>query len=328
MIKIFVTGASGYVGGRLVQTLIEKKFHVVAFARSKEAAEKIRKLAPLEVLTVVVGNFAQPQTYQQALSGCDAVIHVAAHFKFFGPVREFTQGNQETTKTLLNTARQSGVRRFIYVSAGAVIQGKPEAIVQADESYPYQHMAWAPYSTSKALTEEWVLAQNQVGGPMETMAIRPPMIWGKNMPTLDHMVEVVRSGQFRWADGGNQKMGLAHVDNVCHAAILAISNGQPGKAYFITDDEEHRFKDVITAMLATRNIPAPTAVAPFAVAWVMAMVMEWVWRMLGLKGEPPITRQVLRLIGKDFTLNITRAKQELGYHPVIQWQEGIKLMQS
>lgn len=65
---------------------------------------------------------------------------------------------------------------------------------------------------------------------------------------------------------------------------------------------------------------------PFGVAWVMAGLMGAVWRAFRLKGEPPITRQMLRLIGKDFTIDITRARQELGYVPEISPAEGMRRM--
>jgi nucleoside-diphosphate-sugar epimerase len=79
-------------------------------------------------------------------------------------------------------------------------------------------------------------------------------------------------------------------------------------------------------LLKTRGIESPHASAPLPVAWVMASVMEWMWRTFSRKGEPPITRQMLRLIGKPFTLDISKAQRELGYRPVVSWGQGIKAM--
>src|ERR1700689_3345138 len=78
------------------------------------------------------------------------------------------------------------------------------------------------------------------------------MIWGAGMPTLDHMIETVKAGQFRWVGGGSQAMSTAHVDNVCHALELAVEKGRGGEAYFISDGADSTLKEVISAFLQTR----------------------------------------------------------------------------
>src|ERR1700732_2597467 len=82
-----------------------------------------------------------------------------------------------------------------------------------------------------------------------------------------------------------------------------------------------------TALLAARNVVPPRASAPVRVAWWMARCVEAVWRVFRFGGEPPITRQMLRMIGRSFTLNISRARSELGYQPIVSWQSGIAAMQ-
>jgi nucleoside-diphosphate-sugar epimerase len=123
-------------------------------------------------------------------------------------------------------------------------------------------------------------------------------------------------------------MSTAHVDNVCHAVELAIEKGHGGEAYFVSDGVDSTLKQVISGLLETRGIESPQASAPLTVAWVMASVMEWMWRTFSRQGEPPITRQMLRLIGKPFTLDISKAQRELSYRPVVSWEQGIKAMLS
>jgi nucleoside-diphosphate-sugar epimerase len=84
----------------------------------------------------------------------------------------------------------------------------------------------------------------------------------------------------------------------------------------------------MTALLATRNVAPPKASVPLGVAWWMARCMEAVWRVFRFGGEPPITRQMLRMIGMPFTLNISRARRELGYQPIVSWQSGLAAMQA
>ena len=146
------------------------------------------------------------------------------------------------------------------------------------------------------------------------------------MPTLDHMIETVKAGQFRWVGDGTQGMSTAHVDNVCHALELAMEKGRGGQAYFVSDGADSTLKQVISGLLETRGIDSPRASVPLPVAWAMASGMEWMWRTFSRKGEPPITRQMLRLIGQPFTVDIGKAKRELGYRPVVSREQGLKAM--
>ena len=224
------------------------------------------------------------------------------------------------TANLLRAASGASVNRFVQLGAAAVVMGDMAPILKANESMPRQERSWAPYSTSKARSEALVLEANRPG-VFETVVVRPPMIWGAGMPTLDHMVETVKAGQFRWVGDGSQAMSTAHVDNVCHALELAARDGRGGEAYFVSDGTDSTLREVISGLLQTRAIDPPRAAAPLPVAWAMASVMEF-----SRRGEPPITRQMLRLIGQPFTLDIAKARRELGYRPVITREQGLAAM--
>ena len=152
------------------------------------------------------------------------------------------------------------------------------------------------------------------------------MIWGAGMPMLDHMVETVRVGRWQWVGGGGQAMSTCHVDNLINALLLAAQKGKGGEAYFVADAEEGTLKGVIGGLLATRNVHAADKSVSFGTAWTMAGIFGAVWRLFHLKGEPPITRQMLRLIGKPFTIRVDKARRELGYVPPVTWEEGIHEM--
>jgi nucleoside-diphosphate-sugar epimerase len=274
----------------------------------------------------VRGSLDDRNSLTAAAAGCTVVIHVAAVFKLWGDPGEFERSNVQGTANLLEAAKAASVRRFVQLGAAAVVMGDLVPMLHANESLPRQERSWAPYSASKARSEALVLRANS-SGVFETVVVRPPMIWGAGMPTLEHMIDTVRSGQFRWVGDGSQPMSTAHVDNVCHALELAIEKGRGGEAYFVSDDADSTLKRVISGLLQTRSIAAPRASAPLPVAWAMASVMEWMWRTFSRPGEPPITRQMLRLIGKPFTLDIGKAQRELGFRPVVTWEEGIKAMQ-
>lgn len=316
-----VTGGSGFVGGRLIQQLVARGWKVRALARTEAAMQIVGRLGAQPV----PGSLDDVAALTTAARGCDVVFHVAAHFKLWGDPAEFERSNVEGTAKLLSAARSAAVPRFVQLGAAAVVMGDMEPMLKVDESLPRQQRRWAPYSASKARSEALVLNANQPA-VFETVVVRPPMIWGAGMPTLDHMVETVKAGRFRWVGDGAQAMSTAHVDNVCHALELAATHGRGGEAYFVSDGEDSTLREVISGLLQTRAIDPPNTSAPLPVAWRMAGVMEWVWRTFSRRGEPPITRQMLRLIGQPFTVDIGKAQRELGYRPLVSREQGLRSM--
>ena len=204
-----------------------------------------------------------------------------------------------------------------------VVSARP--LVNIDERMPVQEPKLAPYSASKAEAEKILLSYDGRRTGFRTIATRPPMIWGGGMPMLDNMVDVVQSGNWQWPDGGTQTISTCHIDNLVEALLLAADRGHG--AYFVADAEQGTLKNVIGGLLATRGVKAGDKSVRFGVAWMLAGVMGFFWRLLRLKGEPPITRQMLGLIGKPFTLNIQKAERELGYVPKVTWRQGIAEMQ-
>jgi nucleoside-diphosphate-sugar epimerase len=264
----------------------------------------------------------------RAVRDCSVVFHAAAFFRLWGDEKQFTTANVDGTARLLAACQSARtVERFVQIGASAVVMGNPRPLIEANESLPLQFPSWAPYSSSKARSEELVLGANGKAA-MLTSVIRPPLIWGRGMPMLDEMKKSVSAGQFRWPGDGSQAMSTCHVDNVCHAAILAADSSKGGLAYFVSDGADGTLRQVVTELLATQNTAAPKGQVPFSEAWIMARLMEMAWRGLSLKGEPPLTRQMLRMIGMPFTLDISRASRDIGYRPTVNWRQGIESMRT
>ncbi len=320
--KALVTGGSGFVGGSLIPRLVEEGWQVRAIGRSRASRDTVAALGaePCEA------DLADPAALERAMIGVDTVFHVAAHFKLWGPLSTFRAMNVDGTRNVVSAAERAGVRRIIYVSAAAVVMGHPKSHRGATEDLPLHRMDFAPYSATKAEAEEILRAANGRRMGLSTIAIRPPFVWGSDMPALDHMVETVKADQFQWVAGGGQDLSTCHVDNLCHALILAADRGKDGAAYFVSDDTDTTLKSFLSRLLATRDVVPKDRSVPFGIAWMMAGILGAVWRLLGLKGEPPITRQMLQLIGKDFTVDISRARAELGYAPVLAPEDGLRQM--
>ncbi|MBP2563192.1 nucleoside-diphosphate-sugar epimerase [Neorhizobium galegae] len=318
----FVTGGSGFVGQHFIRRLVSAGWRVRALGRSPEALACVRKLGA----EPIAGDIVDRTALTHAMEGVEVVFHLAAHFKLWGSMSQFRRINVDGTRNVIEASERAGARRVVYVSAAAVVMGRPEPMRGATEALPLRKMTFAPYATSKAEAEEVLLAANGRRAGFSTVAIRPPFIWGPDMPALDHMVETVRKGQFQWVAGGGQALSTCHVDNLCHALILAADRGSGGETFFVSDGEDTTLKSFLTRLLGSRGVAPRDRSVPFGLAWAVAGLMGAVWRAFRRKGEPPITRQMLRLIGKDFTIDISRARLELGYGPLISPADGMSRM--
>lgn len=320
MKRAFVTGGSGFVGGPLIRRLVARDVAVVALARSEAAAEAVQGLGA----EACRGDLFDEAVLEAGIRGCDTVFHVAGHLTDWGPYRDFHQANVVGTSVMLKATRSATVSTFAAVGASAVVMGSPRPMRNISESLPLRRPSWGPYIRSKAEADRLVRSANT--SAFRTVVIRPPLIWGPGMPMLNEIEAAARNGQFALPNGGRQIMSTSHVDNVVECLILAAEHGRGGEAYHVTDGEVLMLKDVIAELLATRGTATIQRSVPFGVAWSVAAVMETAWRTLRLRSKPPITRQTLRMIGQDFTLDIAKARRDLGYKPILGWRDGIEFM--
>ncbi len=255
------------------------------------------------------------------MRGCDTVFHVAAKVDFWGKYEDFHRVNVVGTENTLKAAKAAGVRSLVYVSAGAVVVGdKP--VIDADETWPIPKRPYGAYAATKAMAETTVLAADSPD--MKTVAVRPPAIWGKDDPFfLPELVAGVKKGFFVWVNGGRYPMVACNVANVCEGTILAAERGRGGEVYFLTDGDQMEFRTFISDLLGTQGIEPPKLSVPYWTAWVGATVLEGIWRVLRLGGSPPITREVVKLIGGPLTVTDAKAREELGYSSSMSWAQGL-----
>jgi nucleoside-diphosphate-sugar epimerase len=317
----FVTGGSGFLGQRLIEILVERGWSVRALARSPSSRAKVAAVGaqPVE------GDLDDKAALARGAAGCDVIFHAAALFTMWAPADDFERINVTGTKNVLEAARQTRMPTLVQIGASAVVMGNRKPLRNITEELPLTYPSWAPYITSKAKAQALVLKANSPG-ELKTAVILPPSIWGPGAPMLDGVVEDIKAGRFAWPGGGRQRMSTSHIENVCECALLAAENSKGGCAYFVTDGEDRTLREVMSDLVWTRGVKARGPNVSIGVAWFVAGLMETWWRLFRLRGAPPLTRQMLRMIGADFTLNDSRARTELGYRPRISWSEGIAAM--
>jgi nucleoside-diphosphate-sugar epimerase len=313
-----VTGGSGFVGRALIQALRARGDEVRALARSEAAAAKVAALGA----TPVRGDLDNVNAMTDGMRGCDTVFHAAAFVQEWGTPEEFHHANVQGTQNALDAAKRAEVRCFVHIGTEAVlIGGNP--IVNADESWPFPEKPVGLYPLTKGLAEKRVRAANS--DTFRTVVVRPRFIWGKDdTSVLANLVKAVNDGRFMWMGGGAYKTSTCHVRNVCEGALLAAEKGRGGEAYFLTDGAPVQFREFITRLLQTQGIDPGTKSVPRWLAYAMADLSEMVWRLLPLKGAPPITRFVVRVMGSEVTVSDAKARRELGYTGRVTIDEGLR----
>jgi nucleoside-diphosphate-sugar epimerase len=247
------------------------------------------------------------------------IFHAAAKVEEWGRWEDFRRVNVEGTKVLLAASVNAGVRRFVHVGTeAALLHGQP--LVYADERTPLAFGSPAPYAATKAEAEAAVVSASGV----ETIVVRPRFVWGPGDTTLmPAMVELVESGRFRWIGGGRHLTSTCHVDNCVHGLVLAADRGTPGAAYFVTDGAPVVFRDFVSDLLATRGVTPPDASVPRFAAAAAARAAEAAWRVLPLRGAPPLTRFAVWIASLECTLDDARARADLGYEPIVTRKAGL-----
>jgi nucleoside-diphosphate-sugar epimerase len=316
---IFLTGASGFVGGAITKSLKDIAT-VRAMSRSTQSDAAVAALGATPIRSELGA------VTKDHLAGCDAVIHCAAFVKQWGSRDQFWTANVEGTEQLLKIAREAGVKRFIHIGTeAALFYG--QHMRDIDESYPYPKSSPFLYSATKAVAEQRVLAANAEG--FTTLSIRPRFVWGPgDLTILPIMMEMVRKRQFMWIDGGRAKTSTTHIANLAHGVTLALTNGQGGNAYFVTDEGVTTLREFLTAYMATSGVTPPDKSIGPGLAQFLATAAEATWRLFNIKSDPPLTRFTAAMMSHDCTINSHKAQRELAYSPVITREQGLQQLRS
>jgi dihydroflavonol-4-reductase len=309
-LKVFVTGATGFVGSHVAQELSRHGADLRILIRSSSKLENLEGI-PAET---VVGDLLQVDALRSALAGCDAVMHVAADYRLWvTDPKKMHATNVTGTRELLRLAREQGVPRVVYTSSVATMGFFSDGRL-CDEATPVSLSNMiGHYKRSKYLAEQEAVAAARAGQQVIVLNPTTPIGSGDIKPTPTGRI-IVDFLKRKFPAYMNTGLNLVDVDEVARTHVKALTAGQSGERY-ILGGENLTLKQLLDKMSAITGLPSPTMRVPHSVAMMFAMWDQtFTGKLLGR--EPRATVEAVRMGKKMMFVSSAKAERDLGFRVV------------
>jgi dihydroflavonol-4-reductase len=307
--RAFVTGGTGFIGGRLVRALRARGDDVVALVRSAGRADELAALG----CEVVEGDLSSTDAIRRGVQGCDAVFHVAAVYKVGIPASErdaMYESNVGGTERVLDAAIEAGVKRIVYVSTVGVFGNTHGKIV--DETYSRNGEDFLScYEETKYRSHEIALDRVAKGAPI--VIVQPGGVYGPgDHSEIGNIIDQVRTGKLKLMMFPRTGFNLVHVDDVADGILLAHDRGQVGEAY-VLGGQIATMRDLVEKVSALVGRKPPKRELPVPMMKMAVPIGPIVGKLLGF---PPNLRELVRTSdGVTYWASDTKARRDLGYSP-------------
>ncbi|WP_172194639.1 NAD-dependent epimerase/dehydratase family protein [Saccharibacillus qingshengii] len=318
--KVLVTGATGFLGGRLARSLVEDGHEVTGLGRGEEAGRRLER----DGIRFIRTELGDAEAVNRAVSGgFDIALHCGAHSASWGRDADFWTANVTGTANIAQACLLAGVSRLVHVSTPSLCFGTGERLgVRETDPLPAKQIS--AYARTKLLAEREIDRARRAG--LRTLVIRPRALYGPgDRSILPRLIEANRQTGVPFIGGGRALIDLTYVDDAVQALKLAAfaPNETPGSLYHVSGGAPIAFEDAAERLFAKLERPLRIKKLPFAAAYAAASVMETAARLRPSGGEPMLTRALVGMLGSSQTLDIGAAREKLGYKPLVGIEEGL-----
>jgi nucleoside-diphosphate-sugar epimerase len=320
-VAVFVTGASGFLGGRLAELLAARGDEVVVLART---SADMRHLAHVPV-RVVPGHLGELETLQHAMRGVTQIFHCAAASTDWASPQTFYEANVRGTENLLAAAETViGLKRFVHVSTTDVYGYPPVPCSESHAPIDDLNDVGLGYNHTKVLGERAVWAAHRERG-LPVTVIRPATIYGpRGKAFVTDFAELLRIRLMAYIDDGRRTGGFTYVDTVAEAMMQAAASERTlGMAYNLSDGTNGTWSDYVSGLASGLGYKPPWLNLSFGSAMLLARAMEFPHGTLHLPGRPQLTRHAVYLLGRDQEFPNEKARRHFGFAPTVDLAEGI-----
>jgi nucleoside-diphosphate-sugar epimerase len=317
--KALVTGATGFLGGRLTARLVRLGWSVTAVGRNETAGASLTR----QGVCFVRADLSDETAVSSACRGQDAVFHCGALSSPWGRYREYYGSNVLGTRHVIAGCLRHDVGRMIHVSTPTVYFDYTHRL-QIPESGPLPDRPANAYAATKRLAEREVERAAAAGLPVVT--VRPRALFGPGDTTI--LPRLIRANAARGIPligGGRIEVDFTYIDNAVDALLLcaAAPTAAIGRTYNITNGEPALLVDVLQRLFDKLGVPMRGRPVSYSLVYGAAGLLELIARLVPGCPEPLLTRYTAGVLGRSQTLDITAARRELGYVPRVKLEEGL-----
>lgn len=310
--RILVTGASGFIGGRFARHALEQGLDVRVNGRRAEGVEHlVRRGAQF-----IAGDLGDPELARRLCQGVDAVVHCAGAVGHWGRYQNFHQGNVVVTENVVEACLKEHVRRLVHLSSPSIyFDGRSHMGITEDQVPRRFH---DHYASTKFLAEQKVFGAQEFG--LEVLALRPRFVTGAgDVSIFPRLLQMQRKGRLAIVGNGLNKVDFTSVQNLNEALFSALHVGDEalGKAYNISNGQPLPIWDVINYVMRQMHVPQVTRYRSFGLAYSLAALNEGACLLWPGRPQPTLSRLGMQVMNKDFTLDISRARHLLDYRPTV-----------
>lgn len=316
-----VTGASGFIGGRLAERLVEEGYPVRCLVRASSDSSRLEQLG----VQLVTGDLADGDSLARAVEGAHNVLHCAALVTDWATTAEIKRTNVEGTRKLLDASAGASVGRFIHFSTTDVY-GYPDG-AEIDESYTATRFRnW--YAQTKLQAEAEVRGVESAGS-LDTVILRPATVYGPgSRDVIGEIARAIEGGHMLLIDGGRAIAGLCYVENLVDAAVLALRHeAAPGHAFNVSDGLPITWRRLCDDLSGGLGAARVRWSLPYLIANGIGFSLEHGYRLLrratGVTAPPLLSRQAVQVLGENQDFSNRRLRETLGWEPRVDYATGL-----
>jgi dihydroflavonol-4-reductase len=309
-VRVFITGATGFIGGHVARQYAAQGASLRLLTRQTSRLDSLNGIDA----EMVKGDLREPEKLKAALTGCDALVHVAADYRLWVPdPKEMYAANVDGTRELFKLAREAGIQRVVYTSSVATMGFKADGTIVNEGTPVALTDMIGHYKRSKFLGELEAIQAAKAGQHVMILNPTTPIGAGdaKPTPTGRIIVDFLNKKFPAYVDTG---LNLVDVDEIARMHVVALDRGTPGERY-ILGGENLTLKQILDRMSAITGLPSPTMKVPHAVAMAFAFFDETLTGKLRGK-EPRATVEAVRMGKKMMFASSAKAEQELGFRVI------------
>jgi 2-alkyl-3-oxoalkanoate reductase len=316
---IFITGATGLVGGHAAEEALKRGHRVRALVRPTSDTRWLDRWG----VDRIVGDLEDPEALRAGAAGADWVFNCAAKVGDWGTLEEFRRLNVEALRLLLDAACEARIERLVHVSSLGVYEGRDHH--GTDETVPPAANSLDAYTRSKTEAEALVLEYHRSRG-VPAAIVRPGFIYGERDRTvLPKLLTNLRRGTFAFFGSGEQRLNCIYVKNLVHAIFLAAeSPAAVGEVFNLTDGEPVTKKRFVGRVAELAGLDLPRRHIPLPVARALAQIVEAAAKLVRAKKPPLINKARYKFLGLNLDYSIEKARRVLGYQPPFTFEEGME----